>query len=175
GLAATGRPHQQHVRLLQLYVARHLAVGDALVVVVDRDREHALGVILADNVLVEGGVDRLRVGDQPALGALLRGGLGVLFQDFLAEVDALVADVDARTGDQLAHLRLVLPAERTARVAAAVLAFVHRDVFGPSRSGSGRGSGRALPAVLSSRRPSLAAAATSPGRAVLRMMSSMMP
>src|SRR5438128_5408914 len=152
-------------------------MGDPVVVVVDGDREDALGVVLADDILVERRADGLRVRDQPALGALLRRGLGVLFQHFLAEVDALIADVDPGTGHQLAHLRLVLPTERTAGVAAAVLAFVHREVFGPSRSGSGRGSGRAvlLPALLSSRRPSLAAAATSSGRAVLRMMSSMMP
>src|SRR5258708_16287736 len=93
-------------------------------------------MVLPDHVLVERRVDRLWVRDQPALGALLRGGLGVLFQDFLAEVDALVTDVDARTGDQLAHLRLVLPAEGATGVAAAILAFVHRDVFGPSGSGS---------------------------------------
>src|ERR1700724_2893139 len=145
--------------------------------VVDGDREHTLGVVLADDVLVERRVDRLGVGDQPALGALLRGGLGVLFQDLLAEIDALIADVDAGTSDQLAYLRLILPAEGAARVAAAVLAFVHRDVLGPSRSGSGwrRGSGRPLPAVLSSRRPSFLAALPSISRAVLTMMSSMMP
>ena len=145
--------------------------------VVDRHREHTLGMVLADDVLVQRGTDGLRVRDQAALGALLRGGLGVLFQHFLAEVDALIADVDPGTGHQLADLGLVLPTEGTAGVAAAILAFVHLEVLGPSRSGSGRGSGRALllPAVLSSRRPSLAAAATSAGRAVLRMMSSMMP
>src|SRR5436305_1740331 len=176
-LAAAGGADEQHIGLLELDIARHLAVGDALVVVVDGNRENALGVVLADDVLVERRADGLRVRDQPALGALGRGGLGVLFQHFLAEVDALIADVDPGTGHQLADLGLVLPTEGTAGVAAAILAFVHLEVLGPSRSGSGRGSGRAvlLPAVLSSRRPSLAAAATSAGRAVLRMMSSMMP
>src|SRR5207249_12105630 len=138
------------------------AVVYSIVLVVACDREDALGEVLADDVLVERRADRLRVRDQPALGAFLRGGLGVLFQHFLAEVDALITDVDPGTGHQLADLGLVLPAERTAGVAAAILAFVHREVFGPSRSGSVRVSGRAalLPAALSSRRPSLAAAAT---------------
>ena len=108
-LAAAGGADQQDVGLLQLDVAGDLAVGDALVVVVDRDREDLLGVVLADDVLVELGADGLRVGDQPGLAALVGGGAGVLFQDLLAEVDALVADVDARAGDQLADLVLALP------------------------------------------------------------------
>src|SRR5256886_7054800 len=148
-------------------------MGDALVVVVDGDREDALGVVLADDVLIECCVDRLGVGNQPALGALLRGGLGVLFQDLLAEIDALIADVDTWTGDQLSHLGLILPTEGAAGVPAAILAFVHRDVLGPSRFGSGPGSGRPRPPVLNSRRPTFAPGP--PGSAVLRMMSSMMP
>src|ERR671936_2537431 len=133
-------------------------------------------MILADDVLVERRADGLGIGDQPALGALLRGGLRIFLENFLAEVDALVADIDPGTGHQLADLRLVLAAEGAARVAAAILAFVHRDGLGPSRSGSGRGSGRtvALPAVLSSSRPSLATW-PSASRPVLTMMSSMMP
>src|SRR5438045_9771591 len=101
-------------------------MGDAFVVVVDGDREDALGVVLADDVLIERRVDRLGVGNQPALGALLRGGLGVLFQALLAEDDALIADVDTWTDDQLSHLGLILPAAGAARVPAAMHALVHR-------------------------------------------------
>jgi hypothetical protein len=40
-------------------------------------------------------------------------GLGeLLLDDLVAEVDAFVADVDARTGDELLDLLLALPAER---------------------------------------------------------------
>jgi len=79
-------------------------VGDALVVVVDRDRENPFGVILADHILVKARTDGLGVWDEATLGPLLRGGLGVFLQDFPAEIDALIADVDAGARDQLADL-----------------------------------------------------------------------
>ncbi len=56
----------------------------------------------------------------------------ILFEDLVAEFDALIADVDARAGDELADLRLVLPAEGTARVPAAVLALVHDASIRPA-------------------------------------------
>src|SRR5581483_9065113 len=59
------------------------------------------------------------------LGLLGPGRPGILFEDLLAEVDALVADVDAGTGDQLPDLVLALAAERTAGVPAAVCSVVH--------------------------------------------------
>ena len=60
-LPAAGRAEQQDVRLLQLDLAvlgHHL---DALVVVVDRDRERPLGFFLRDDVVVEDVVDVLRL------------------------------------------------------------------------------------------------------------------
>jgi len=63
GLAAAGRAQHHDVRLLQLDV-RLFGLGDLdpLVVVVDGDRERALGGLLADHVLLQDGVDfpRLR-------------------------------------------------------------------------------------------------------------------
>ena len=61
-LAAAGRAEQQDVRLLQLdlgvlALGRHL---DPLVVVVDGDREGALGGLLADHVLLQDLVDLAR-------------------------------------------------------------------------------------------------------------------
>ena len=65
-----------------------------LVVVVDGDRQDLLGVLLADHVVVQ------ELEDLPGLGQLLErelGGLGQLLgDDVVAEVDALVTDVDAR-------------------------------------------------------------------------------
>src|SRR5207302_6524952 len=75
----------------------------------------------------------LRVGAEAALLLLRPGRTVVLFQDLLAEVDALVADVHARAGDQLANLVLPLPAERAPRVAAAVFSIVHGCVLGRGR------------------------------------------
>src|SRR5215203_1505503 len=75
----------------------------------DCDRESALGGLLSDHVLVEDGVDLPRLGQ--AL-ELERGGRReLLVDDLVAEIDALVADVDAWPGDQLLDLSLGLPAE----------------------------------------------------------------
>ena len=75
GLAAAGRTDEQDVALGDLDVVGALlgrlkgAVGaDALVVVVDRDRERALGRLLADDVLLEeredlAGLGEVEVGD----------------------------------------------------------------------------------------------------------------
>ena len=94
-LAAAGRAEQQDVRLLQLDVRvpghHHL---DALVVVVDGHRERALGGLLADHVLVEHLVDLPRLGQ--VLDVEGRRGRELLVDDLVAEIDALVADVDAR-------------------------------------------------------------------------------
>jgi hypothetical protein len=52
-LAGAGRSDQQDVGLRQLDVVVLRLMVEALVVIVHRDREHLLGVILADNVVVE--------------------------------------------------------------------------------------------------------------------------
>jgi hypothetical protein len=102
---------QPVVRLLELdllvvAVLHHL---DALVVVVDGDRQRPLGALLAHDVLVQHGVDLLRL--REAL-ELERGGSGeLLVDDLVTKVDALVADIDARPGDQLLDLALRLSAE----------------------------------------------------------------
>jgi hypothetical protein len=66
-LAAAGGAEQQDVRLLQLDVvapadARTLLVLDPLVVVVDGDGQDLLGLVLADDVVVEERPDLARVG-----------------------------------------------------------------------------------------------------------------
>jgi hypothetical protein len=109
-LPAAGGPEQQDVRLLQLDV-RVVALHHlhALVVVVDRYGERALGLLLADDVLVEHLVDLARL--REVLDVERRRGGELLVDDLVAEIDALVADVDARTGDQLLDLPLGLAAE----------------------------------------------------------------
>ena len=110
-LAAAGRAEQHDVRLLQLDLGL-LGLGDldALVVVVDGDREGALGGVLADHVLLQHVVDLARLGQVLELDRAGGGGQ-LLVDDLVAEVDALVADVDARAGDQLLDLALRLAAE----------------------------------------------------------------
>ena len=110
-LAAAGGTEQQDVGLLELEVLLGLRLHhlDALVVVVDRDRERALGRLLAHHVLLEDRPDLLRL--REILEIEGRGARQLLVDDLVTEVDALVADVDAGTGDELLHLPLRLPAE----------------------------------------------------------------
>src|SRR6478736_6076141 len=116
GLATTRRTDHQDVGLgdLDHVVLRLAADGleaglDALVVVVDRDGEGLLGVLLADHV----GVEELE--DLPRLGQLLEADLGTLGQllldDLVAQLDALIADVDVGASDELLDLLLALSAE----------------------------------------------------------------
>ena len=101
---------QQDVGLLQLDLRvvglHHL---HALVVVVDGDGERALGLVLTHDVVVEHAVDLPRLGEVLDVEARRCGEL--LVDDLVAEIDALVADVDARPGDQLLDLPLGLPTE----------------------------------------------------------------
>jgi hypothetical protein len=83
---------------------------DPLVVVVDGDAEDLLGLVLSDDVVVQVLVDLTRLGE---LVEADFGALGELFlDDLVTEIDALVADVDTGTGDELLDLLLALPAER---------------------------------------------------------------
>src|SRR4029079_8229871 len=113
-LAGARRPHEQDVRLLELDVVDRVAGVDPLVVVVDGDREDLLGPLLADDVLVERELDLAGVGGLGNRRLRLRLLEHLLFDDLLAEVDALVADIDTLARDQLADLFLALPAERAA-------------------------------------------------------------
>jgi hypothetical protein len=65
---------------------------DALVVVVDGDGEDLLGVLLADDVVVQ------ELVDLTGLGQLVEADLGglrqLLLDDLVAQIDAFVADVD---------------------------------------------------------------------------------
>ena len=108
-LPAAGRPEQQDVRLLQLDLAVLDPHLDALVVVVDRDRQGALRLFLRDDVFVQRAVDLLRPGQVLEV----EGGRGgeLLVDDLVAEIDAFVADIDAGTGDELLDLPLRLAAE----------------------------------------------------------------
>src|SRR5204863_478789 len=93
---------------------------DALVMVVDGHGEDLLRPLLADHVLVEDLLDLGRLRHRRRGGEILF--LVALFgDDVVTEVDALVADVDRGSGDQLAHLVLALPAEGADEVAGAVI------------------------------------------------------
>jgi hypothetical protein len=78
-------------------------------VVVDGDRERPLRGLLADDVLVQDRPNLLGLREALELEARRRRQL--LVDDLVTEIDALVADVDARAGDELLDLALRLPAE----------------------------------------------------------------
>ena len=120
-LAAAGRADQQDVRLGELDLIAGLdAVGEPLVMVVDRDRQHALGAVLPDHIIVEHLVDFRR--SRNAVASLDQGRLGLLADDVVAQLDAFVADEDGRARNQLADLMLRLAAEAAVKRALAVAA-----------------------------------------------------
>ena len=83
--------------------------------IVNRDGKRLLRDLLADHVLVERAPDlgRLRNADVRRLPP--RVFVQLLVEDAFADVDAAVANVDAGTGDELAHLRVALAAEAAHR------------------------------------------------------------
>src|SRR6185312_9532437 len=109
-LAAAGGAEQQDVPLLDLHLARFAVLSDPLVVVVHRHGERLLGAVLPDDVLVQLVVDLARARVLRPLGGLFLG------DDVVAQGDTLVADEDARPGDQLAHLTAPLPTEGAVEV-----------------------------------------------------------
>ena len=108
-LAAARGADQHDVRFGQFDVAVLAGGVDALVVVVDRDREHLLGVALADHIIVEDLEDLRRRGH--AVARLHEGGLVLLADDLHAQFDAFIADEHRRARNQLADLVLALAAE----------------------------------------------------------------
>ena len=116
GLAGAGGADQQNVGLRQLHFGvAHAVHVDALAVVVDGHRQLLLGGFLPDHVLIQKLLYFQRLGDlvrRP--GRLI---VPIVFQNRVADRDALVADVGARIiaggGDELADYVLALMAKRT--------------------------------------------------------------
>jgi len=92
-LAATGRADEQDVGLVDLDVAvADVAVEQPLVVVVHRDRQVLLGVVLPDDVLVQVFLDLSGLGRLPGAGAFRASLAAVLLDDIVAQLDALGAN-----------------------------------------------------------------------------------
>ena len=80
--------------------------------VVHRHRKCLLGDLLPDHILIESAPNfcRFRHAD---IGGLTPGIFVEFFiEDALSNVDAAIADVNARPGDELTHLGMALAAER---------------------------------------------------------------
>src|SRR6185312_5678838 len=134
GLAAAGGADQHDIGFGEFDVAVFARAVDALIVIVDGDREHLLGVALADDIVVQNFENLLR-GRHTLLG-FHEGGLVLLPDDFHAELDAFVADKDRRAGDEFANLVLALAAERAIeRVFGFAAAGLTHLASGPSTGG----------------------------------------
>jgi hypothetical protein len=87
-----------------------MAGADPLVMVVNCDGEGAFCGLLADHVFLQ------EVENFPGFGQFeatqVRYLRELLFDDFIAEFDTFVADVDTGTGNELADLLLAFAAER---------------------------------------------------------------
>ena len=127
GLADTGGSQQQDVRLLQFNVCA-LAAQDALIMVVDRDGQHTLGLVLTDDILVQtlldlcGGLDVdgeiiCGLDTRPAgaaaagAGAVAARMIRLVREQVGAEADAFAADVHAGADDHPLHFVLMFAAE----------------------------------------------------------------
>ena len=125
GLADTRGAQQQDVGLLQLHV-RAFAAQDALIVVVDRDGQHTLGLVLPDDILIQAlfdlcrglDVDRQAIGclnAGPACTAAARAAAALVIrlvrEQVRTQADALAADIDARANDHPLHFVLMLAAK----------------------------------------------------------------
>src|SRR5699024_3815022 len=103
---------------------------DALVVVVHRYRQHTLGRILANNVLVEEGRNFRRAWKLLffAFSGSSLSCTKFFFNDFIAELNALITNVHTATGDQLLNLLLALATEGTLKQVSAFLHTCHEDL-----------------------------------------------
>src|SRR4051794_34753917 len=103
--------------------------------IVDRDRQHLLGTVLIDHVLIELHLDLARRGDvgEERLGHSPTPPL--LVEDRLAELDALAANIDvARPFDERPDVAVTLAAERAIGV-----------LLGATRGSRGRTTAVAFP------------------------------
>mmetsp|Transcript_1279 Transcript_1279/g.2539 ORF Transcript_1279/g.2539 Transcript_1279/m.2539 type:complete len:328 (+) Transcript_1279:930-1913(+) len=108
-LAAPRRADQHDVGFRQFDI-RFVGVIQALVVIVNGDREDPLGVGLTDHVVVQHAADLQR--SRHAVVALQPGALGLFPDDVHAQFDAFIADEHRGARNQLAHLVLAFPTER---------------------------------------------------------------
>ena len=95
-----------------------VAEVDALIVVIYGHGQGDLGLLLADDILIQHGVDLLGRGDHigHAAAAGLVHRLVVVVQNAHAQLHTLVADIDTRPGDEPPDLILMLAAKGAADI-----------------------------------------------------------
>src|SRR5690606_25961177 len=125
GLAAAGGADEQDVGLVQLDGGLLLGGGEPLVVVVDGDREGALGLVLPEHVLIEELLELSRRRDRAEHRPARVDPAAFLLEDVLAELRAVRTDVDVvRPLNHRADLARALAAERAGGDPAALEAAV---------------------------------------------------
>jgi len=96
--------------------------------VVDRDRQDLLGLLLTNHILVQALADFMRCGqiglDRQT--TFLFGDGGFVPDDFVAQVDTFIADEDRGAGNQFLDLMLALAAKRAVQQLFASRAFLVR-------------------------------------------------
>ena len=123
-LAAAGRADEQNVRLGQLYlVVEIVAELHTSIVVVDRYGEDLLRVFLTDDVGVQELVDLGWCWEFAEVDVTCL--CEFFFDDLVAKIDALIANVNARTSDELLDLFLRLTAERALKQLSTFTKFGH--------------------------------------------------
>jgi hypothetical protein len=120
GLATAGGTDEQDVGLRDLHIVDHgirrgdgVACTNALVVVVDSDRERLLGGLLSDYVFLEKVEDLAGLRKLELARGLFASFGQALLDDLVAQLDTFITDVDTGTGDQLLYLLLALATEGT--------------------------------------------------------------
>jgi hypothetical protein len=108
-LASTGWSDEKNVRFLNFDVRTSTPQLDAFVMLVDGYGEALLGFVLADYVFVKKVFDLARFGQRWSR----RNGFGLLIvrDDLVADINALVADIDGRTGNEFLNFILRLTTE----------------------------------------------------------------
>ena len=84
-------------------------MAQALVVVVHRHRQRALGGLLPDHIVIQIGLDGGRRRQIAARLLGIRHTRRIIPDDFIAQVDAFITHEDRGPGDELLHFMLAFP------------------------------------------------------------------
>ena len=111
-LARARRPYKQNIAFIEFDIVRRLIGPNALIMIIYGNRKNALGALLTNHIVVETGLNFLRLG-QPFV---KRNRLFeiVFSQNLIAELDTLTANIHARASDDLIDLIGTLATKRTA-------------------------------------------------------------
>ena len=127
GFAAAGRSEHDDIALAEFGIRLCFLGINAFVVVIYRNSKCALCMILADNVIVEGFYDVNGFRQFVRSFRRIRIGKGrLLFKNFPAELNAFVANVNARAGKDTIYLIAAFSAKR-AFDCIVVTVFCHSD------------------------------------------------